>query len=106
MTEDGKPLDLGGLAGEAESRIGDVEIKMLAHLVPVEHFTDCQRNLSRAPQRIALAADRGFDAAQITPGGNQQILTFAGAFGGEISVAADNQPLAGKSGAVMEAMSR
>ena len=47
--------DLGGLAGEAEGRVSDVEIEMLAHLVGVEHRADRERDLGGTAHRIALA---------------------------------------------------
>ena len=35
--EDGLGGDLGGLAGEGEAGVGDVEGEVLGHLVPVDH---------------------------------------------------------------------
>ena len=90
--------DLGGLAGEAEVGIGDVEIEVLGHFIPVDHRTDRQRDLGGATQRIALAGDGGLDAGEIALGGGQQVFALAGALGGKIRVAADHQTLIGKLG--------
>jgi hypothetical protein len=45
-----------------------------------------------------LRTTAGLDAGKIFLGGGQQILTLVGAFGGDIGVAAGNQPLPGKLG--------
>ena len=71
---------------------------MLGHLVLVEHRADRERDLGGAAQRIALAGDGGLNAGEIALGGGEQVFALAGALGGEIGVAADHQPLAGKIG--------
>src|SRR5271166_5150797 len=91
---------------EAEAGISDVEIEMLGHLVFVDDFADRERDLGGAAQRITFARDGGLDAGEVALGGGQQILALAAALCGEIGVAADHQAFAGKSGAVMLAMSR
>jgi hypothetical protein len=68
---------------------------MLAHLVPVEHRTDCKRDLSRAAQRIALAGNRGLvDIAEIEhfaqAGGRRG--GREGACGGELGDGIENTP--------------
>jgi hypothetical protein len=88
--------DLGCFAGIAESVVGDRQTEMLFHLVGVEHFADGECDLGGATQRIAFALDPGLDGSEILLGGRQQFFTLAGAFGGEIGIAADHQPLAGK----------
>ena len=40
--------DLGDLAGEAEAGIGDVEIEVLGHFIPVDHRADRKRGLGGA----------------------------------------------------------
>ncbi len=76
-----------------------VKIEVLAHLVLLDHGADRERDFGGAAQRIALARDGGLDAGEVAFGGRQQFLALAGALGGEIGVAADNQPLAGEVGA-------
>ena len=53
--------------------------------------------LSTAPTASAISAvpDRDFDAAEPLFGGGQQLFALACAFGGEVGIAADHQPLAG-----------
>ena len=78
--------------------IGDVEIEVLGHFIPVDHRTDPERDLGGATQRIAPAGDGGLDAGEIALGGGQQVFALAGALGGKIRVAADHQTLIGKLG--------
>ena len=67
---------------------------MLAHLVLIEHGADRERDLGLPRERLPLASDGGLDAGEVALGGGQQILALAGALGGELGVAADDQPLA------------
>ena len=69
---------------------------MLFHFVGVEHRADRERDLCGATQRIPLALDRGLDAGKVLLGRRQQLFALAAAFGGEVGIAADHQPLAGK----------
>jgi hypothetical protein len=85
-------------AGKAEASVGDVEGKVLGHLVLVEHGTDGEADFSGAAQRLALAGHGRGDARQVALGGGEQVLTLAGALGSERVVAADNQALAGEIG--------
>ena len=73
--------------------VGDGEIEVLAHLVLLDHCTDSERDLGRPAQRLPLARDGGLDAGQIAFGRRQQFLALAGALGGEIWIATNNQPL-------------
>ena len=86
------------LRAKLKARIGDVEIEMLGHLVPVDHRADRERDLGGAAQRIALAGDGRLDAGEIALGGGEQVFALAGALGGEIGIAADHQTLAGEIG--------
>src|ERR1700677_3637034 len=81
---------LAGLSREAEGGICDVEIEMLSHFMRIDHRADGKRDRGSAAQRIALAVDRGLDAGEISLGGGQQVFTLAGAFGGEIGIAANH----------------
>ena len=55
--------------------------------------------ISASPRSgIALARDRGLDAGEVALGGGEQVLALAGALGGEIGVAADDQAFAGEVG--------
>ena len=51
-----------------------------------------------ATQRLALARGGQSDTREIAFGGRQQFLALAGALGGKIAIAANDQTLAGKSG--------
>jgi hypothetical protein len=84
--------------GEAEGGVGDLQIEMLPHFIRVQHLANLERDLGGAAQRIPLAPDRGFDAREVLLGRRQQFVALAGAFGGEVGVAADDQPFAGKVG--------
>jgi hypothetical protein len=64
--------------------------------VLVDDRTDREPDRRGAAQRTTFAGDRGLDAGEVALGGGQQVCALAGAFGGEIGVAADHQPLAGK----------
>jgi hypothetical protein len=67
---------------------------MLFHLVRVQHLADLECNLGRATQRISLALDRGLDAGKVFLRRRQQVFALARAFGGEVGIAADDQPFA------------
>ena len=73
-----------------------VEIEMLGHLVRVEHRADRERDLGGAAQRIALARRRrpGCGRGRVSVAA-EQVLALAAALGGEVGIAADDQPLAG-----------
>jgi hypothetical protein len=71
---------------------------MLFHLVRVQHLADLQRDLGRPAQRISLAFDGSLDARKVVLGRRQQVFALAAAFGGEVGIAADDQPFAGKVG--------
>ena len=71
---------------------------MFLHFVRVEHLAHLERDRGGAAQRIALAPDSGLDAREVLLGRRQQLFAFAGAFGGEVGIAADDQPLAGEVG--------
>jgi hypothetical protein len=88
--------DLGGLAGEGEARVVDLEGEVLGHLVLVEDGADREADLGGAPQRRALAGDRGRDAGKLALGRLEQLLALAAALGGKRRVAAQDQALAGE----------
>jgi hypothetical protein len=80
---------------------------MFLHLVRVQHRTDRECDFGRAAQRIAPARHSGLDTAEAPLGRRQQVLTRAGAFSGEVGIAADTTSRSpGKSGDVMLAISR
>ena len=53
--------------------------------------------MPRSGSRLRATRSR-LDACEIALGGGEQVLPLAGALGGKIGVAADDQPLAGKIG--------
>jgi len=55
--------------------------------------TDRKRDLGGAAQRIARALDPGLDGGEIRLGRRQQLFALAGALGGQVRIAANDQPL-------------
>ena len=88
--------DRGDVAGELQIVVGDGELEVLGDLAPAKHGSDGQADPVSAPKRLAGAPDAGLDADEFLLGGVEQFDPLAGAFGGEIGIAADHQPLAGK----------
>ena len=62
----------------------------------VDHAADGQRDVRGATQRLALARGGQSDTREIAFGGRQQFLALAGALGGEIAIAANDQTFAGE----------
>src|SRR5271165_5328024 len=82
--------DLGGLAGEGEGRVGDVEREVLGHFMLADDGADGEADLGFSPERLALAPHGGGNGGEIAFRGAQQILALAGALGGERGVAAQD----------------
>ena len=72
-----------------------VSWKCLATLCRLMILPDAQGDLVLASQRSAGPFDGGVDGGQVGFGGGQQLVAFAGPFGGERRVAAGDEPLAG-----------
>jgi hypothetical protein len=89
----GLGFDRVGFAREGEARIGDGQIEMFAHFMLVDHAADGQRDVRGATQRLALARGGQSDTREIAFGGRQQFLALAGALGGKIAIAANDQTL-------------
>ena len=82
-----------GLAGDGEAVVGDRQIEVLGHLVPIQRGADLQRDFRRPAQRLMPAFDRRPDSGERLLGRRKQCLAFAAALAGEIRIAADDQPL-------------
>jgi hypothetical protein len=69
---------------------------MFDHFVFVDDGADGQANRRRAAQRLGFPDDGGRDLGEIAFGGFEEVLALAAALAGQIRVATNNQPLAGK----------
>ena len=78
----------------AEAVVADLQREVFGHLVGIDDGTDSETNLGLAAQWCMAPANLGGNARQITLGGCQQVLALAGAFAGQIGIAANNQPFA------------
>ena len=92
--EGGLGGDLGGLAGEGEAGVGDVEGEVLGHLVPVDHGAD-PRPISALPRSGLVARDGGGDGRELALGGASRSSRLRRS-AGQRGIAADDQPLARK----------
>ena len=87
------------LSGEGEPVVGDRQIEVLGHLVPVEHSADGHADLGRAASkgrvlRVTLAAILA-RSRSVAASRSSRLRARSRA---SIGVAADDQPLAGKVG--------
>ena len=89
----GLGVDGGLVAVVFEPGVGDREVEVLAHLELSADLADCDADLVGAGQ--GSLADALGDVGQFLLGRLQEVLAFAGAFGGQRRVAAGDQPFAG-----------
>ena len=89
----GLGVDGGLVAVVFEPGVGDREVEVLAHLELSADLADCDADLIGAGQ--GSLADALGDVGQFLLGRLQEVLAFAGAFGGQRRVAAGDQPFAG-----------
>lgn len=82
---------------ENESSVMEV-MKMLAHLVPVDHLAHPNPDRGGAAQRLLGALGGSHDRQQILLGGGQQLLPLAPPLIGQHRVAAHDQAFAGELG--------
>jgi acyl-CoA dehydrogenase-like protein len=95
-----------GLAGTAEVAVGNVEGEVFGHFVRVEHGPDFEPDFGRASQRLALADYRRGNARQRALCGGEQLLALAGTLAASARLRQTIRRSPGKSGEVIEAMSR
>ena len=79
------------LARVGETRIGDGQIKVLAHFVLVDHPAHRQSDTGSAAQRFSRPLDHRLDPRQIAFCRLQQFLALVRALGDKFGVAADDQ---------------
>lgn len=82
------------VAPVGEVAVGDVDVEVLFHPEALDRGADGQPDAAGVGERAAL--DARADRGELGLGGGEQLFAFAGAFGGDERVAADDQPLAGK----------
>jgi hypothetical protein len=83
------------MAGEDEAVVGDGDVEVLGHMAALERNGDAAGDRRGAAQRSFGARDCRGDGSQIAFAGLQQILALTRPRGGQIGIAADDQPFAG-----------